>query len=77
MGWAKVENGLPKAKYGDDRNTAPYLSEDVAVCWPEIGIIEIANYDHEAKHWSLPNKSFNQPDADPVYWYPLPKIPTK
>lgn len=75
MKWIAVTAELPEAIYNDDRGNEPYLSDDVAVSWPEIGVIEIANYDHKEKHWSLPNKSFKHPDIDPVYWCQLPSIP--
>lgn len=64
--WIKVTDRLPEAKYGDGVK-APFVSDDVAVYFDEIGV-DIANYDHDAGHWTLPNKSFEQPDCNPTHW---------
>src|SRR4029434_2706507 len=52
QGWIPVEERLPEARYGAD-DQPPCISEDVAVYFEGSGA-DIANYDHEAKHWSLP-----------------------
>ena len=74
MKWISVEQQLPEARYGAE-GESPCLSEDVAVYFQDVGA-DIANYDHEAKNWSLPNRRFEQPDTDPTHWCSLPEWPT-
>ena len=71
--WISVKDKLPEALYGCE-GEPPCISEDVAVYFEDV-CVDIANYDHEAKHWSLPNRSFNQPDIDPTHWCRLPEMP--
>lgn len=73
MEWISIKDRLPDRKYGVD-NGQPEISEDVAVYFSDVGA-DIANYDHVAKHWSLVNRNFDQPDINPTHWCSLPEWP--
>jgi hypothetical protein len=56
---------------------APPDFEDVLVLFPAGNCrYDIANWDSEAKLWSLPNHGFDHPDTDPTHWRPLPELPS-
>jgi Protein of unknown function (DUF551) len=75
VNWIRVKDRLPEARYGVD-DGEPFISDDVAVYFQDVGA-DIANYDHEANHWSLPNRGFDQPDCDPTHWCALPEAPSR
>lgn len=74
--WIPVEDKLPPAELGE-AGQPPFVSDDVLVYFPgamEL-TVEIANYDHETKRWSLVTHGFKEPDCDPTHWQPLPAAP--
>lgn len=73
MAWIPVSERLPAAVYGGE-GQPPTDSEDVAVKF-EAGdsIYDIATYQHDMKRWLLPNKNYDEPDAEPIAWMLLPK----
>lgn len=75
MQWVKTTKRLPGAVY-EIPGGLPTISADVAVYFDDVGV-DIANYDHEEKHWSLPNRRFDQPDIEPTHWCELPELPTR
>ncbi len=75
MQWIKTKDKLPGAVLAIIGHV-PIVSADVAVLFSN-GDLDIANYDHEDSHWSLPNKGFEQPDCDPEYWCELPELPNQ
>lgn len=75
--WISVEERLPEAVISGLEGP-PIISNDVLCYWPvENGIIEVCNYDHEDKIWSLIHKGFAEPDCDPTHWQPLPVAPSE
>lgn len=75
MEWIKVSERKPEAELGAT-GQKPVISYDVLV-WFEGGDSQyhIANYDHRDGEWYLVAQGFVCPDADPVFWMPLPKAP--
>ena len=70
--WIRVADRLPEATSGE-AGKPPILSDDVLILF-ETGV-DVANYDHEDGKWALINRSFSEPDCDPLFWMPIPDYP--
>lgn len=64
MEWIAVSEKLPEDHV------------DVIVWFKDVGA-DIANYDRDPGWWSLPNRTFEQPDIEPTHWMPLPTPPSE
>lgn len=76
MNWIKVSERKPEATVGAEGHE-PIISDDVLLFWP--GALDcnydIGNFDHEEGTWNLVNHGYEQPDAEPTHWMPIPVAP--